>query len=153
MRGAASPGRRARLYVAPGLDTAASAALMLHHKGVGYEQRRLPPGVHALAMVRLGFQSLGEPALVHGPLRVQGTRRIARALDELVTERQLLPADERCRASVERTERWGALFQDATRRLAYCAARRDPGEFAATIRPRTPRLLVPLAVRLAGAAQ
>ena len=96
------------------------------------------------------------PALKAGDVRVQGTRWIARALDELAPERPLFPADPQRRRAVMDAERWGEGFQNATRRIFYCAARRDRGAFASVvIAERGPvkrallRLSAPVVIRLA----
>jgi glutathione S-transferase len=113
------------LYTTPWSHSAVTATLMLEHKGIRFEQMRMAPGLHGLAMLALGFESIGEPAARILATKVQGSRWIARALDEVVPERPLLPRDRERRWEVERAERWGVLFEDAMRRLFLCAARRD----------------------------
>jgi glutathione S-transferase len=110
-------------------------------------------------MLALGYESMSVPAVKVGDRRVQGSRWIARALDEIVPERPLFPADPRLRRLVEEAERWGELLNDATRRLFYCAARRDPGVFEDAMSVgsgRSMRLALhvgaPALVRLAGGA-
>jgi glutathione S-transferase len=132
---------------------------MLDHKGIAYEVVTLMPGAHAFVMLALGFQTMGVPALKIDGRRVQGTRAISRALDELVPERPLFPADPARRRAVEDAERWGEELQNATRRIFYCAARRDHAVFRSVMLPgRTPpmraalRLSAPLIIRLASGA-
>ena len=71
------------------------------------------PGAHAFIMLGLGFETMGVPALKIDGRRVQGTRAISRALDELVPERPLFPADPARRRAVEDAERWGEELQNA----------------------------------------
>jgi glutathione S-transferase len=76
---------------------------------------------------------MGVPALKIDGRRVQGTRWISSALDEVVPARPLFPADPVRRRAVEDAERWGEGFQNATRRIFYCAARRDRKAFASVM--------------------
>jgi glutathione S-transferase len=150
---------KVRLYMIPGSDAVVSARLMLDHKGVPYEHVRLPPGAHAFIMLALGFQSMSVPAITIEGRRVQGSRWISRALDERFAGRPLFPADPRRRREVEDAERWGELFNDATRRLFYCAARRDLDAFRTVMTVGhgrclrfAARMTAPLVVRLAAGA-
>ena len=91
-----------------------------------YEFVKLPPAVHTTMMLMLGFPTMGVPAIKVGGRRVQGTRWIARALDEMYPDKPLLfPAEPAVRRKVEHAERWGEGLQNAVRRIFYCAARRD----------------------------
>jgi glutathione S-transferase len=148
-----------KLYMFPGSNSVLTGRLMLDHKRIAYDVVTLMPGAHAFVMLALGFQTMGVPALKIDGRRVQGTRAISRALDELVPERPLFPADPARRRAVEDAERWGEELQNATRRIFYCAARRDHAVFRSVMLPgRTPpmraalRLSAPLIIRLAGGA-
>jgi len=150
---------KVKLYVIPGSDAVVCARLMLEHKCVPYEQVWLPPGLHAFIMLTLGFQSMGVPAMTIDGRRVQGSRWIARALDERFDGPALFPADPRRRRDVEDAERWGELFNDATRRVFYCSARRDRSVFDTTMtagRGRAwriaSRIAAPLVIRVAAGA-
>jgi glutathione S-transferase len=90
---------------------------------------KLPPGMHAFIMLGLGFETMGVPAMKWGRRRVQGTRSMSGALDELVPGRPLFPSDPAQRKAVEDAERWGEELQNATRRIFYYAARRDRKAF------------------------
>ena len=120
---------KVKLYMFPGSNSVYTARLMLQHKGIEYREVRLLPGPHTMRLLALGFPTMAVPALKADGRRVQGTRWIARALDELVPERPLFPADPVQRKAVEDAERWGEGFQNATRRIFYCAARRDHAAF------------------------
>jgi glutathione S-transferase len=125
----ASRSTKIKLYMFPGSNSVLIGQLMLDHKGVDYKLVKLPPGPHAFIMLALGFETMGVPAIKYGDRRVQGTRSISRALDEIVPGRPLFPSDPVARKAVEDAERWGEELQNATRRIFYAAARRDRKAF------------------------
>jgi len=118
-----------KMYMFPGSNSCVIGCLLLDHKRVDYKLVKLPPGPHAFIMLGLGFETMGVPAIKVGGRRVQGTRSISRALDEIVPGHPLFPADPAERKAVEDAERWGEEFQNATRRMFYAAARRDRKAF------------------------
>lgn len=145
-----------KLYMFSGSNSVLTARLMLDHKQIEYRSIQMLPGMHAFTLLALGFETMQVPALKIDGRRVQGTRWIARALDELVPERPLFPADPVRRRAVEDAERWGEELQNATRRVFYAAARRDRGAYRSVMtaeRSAPKRLLVgmtaPLVVRIA----
>ena len=145
-----------RLYMFPGSNAVYTARLMLEHKEIDHQVVKLLPGPHAFVLLAKGFPTMAVPALKAGGVRVQGTRWIARALDELVPERPLFPSDPDRRKAVEDAERWGEGLQNATRRIFYCAARRDRRAFASLmtaergpVKRAMVRLSAPLVIRLA----
>jgi glutathione S-transferase len=115
-------------------------------------------GPHAFTMLARGFDTMTVPALKVDGRRVQGSRTISRALDELVSQSPLFPADPQRRRAVEVAERAGEDLQNATRRIFWCAVQRDPAVFHAALRHANPlmrpaqRLSRPLVTRLASAA-
>lgn len=122
---------KVKLYMFSGSNAVLTAQLMLEHKGItDYQPVNMPPGLHALIMLAKGFETMTVPALELDGRRIQGTRNISRALDELVPEPPLFPPDPERRRAVEEAERWGEELQDATRRVFYCLARRDRRAFA-----------------------
>lgn len=125
--------KHVKLYMIPGSNTVMTGRLMLEHKGVEYETLTLMPGAHAFIMLALGFETMGVPAVRIDGRRVQGTRWIARALDEEFPDRPLFPADPTKRRAVQDVERWGEGFQNATRRIFYSAARRDRSVFSSVM--------------------
>jgi len=154
-RGAKLPDK-VTLYMFPGSNSALTGTLLLDHKGIDYRLVKLPPAAHAFILLVLGFETMSVPALKIGGRRVQGTRWIACALDEHFPQRPLYPADPQRRAAVEEAERWGEGFQNATRRIFYCAARRDRRAFTSVmLAERSPpmrlalRISAPLIMRLA----
>lgn len=84
-----------------------AARLMLAAKGVPYRVRDCLPGVHPVFVRLAGFDGLTVPAVRIDERRVQGTLRISRALDEVLPQPPLFPADPAARAAVEAAERWG----------------------------------------------
>ena len=147
-----------KLYMFTGSGPSTTARLMLEHKGVEYSEVHMIVGPHAFSLLGRGFYAMQVPALKIDGRRVQGSRWIARALDELVPDPPLFPADPELRREVVAAERWGEGLQDAARRLVLCAARRDPGVFhtvyrhPSALRRPAQHMSRPLVVRLASAA-
>jgi glutathione S-transferase len=145
-----------KLYLFQGSCAALTSRLELDYKGLGYDVVYLPPVVHGVILGVRGFPRPSVPALEVDGRRISGTRAISRLLDELQPEPPLFPPDPERRAAVEEAERWGEEFQDAARRLFYCAARRRPSAWAAIMAggQRTPvglglRATAPVLVRFA----
>lgn len=150
---------KVKFYGFQGSNSVYTGRLMLEHKGLDYKPVMLPPAAHAFIMLGLGFETMGVPALKIDGLRVQGTRAISRALDELVAQKPLFPADPARRKAVQDVERWGEGFQNAVRRVFYCAARRDHKVFKSVMIPERalPMRIVlhaatPVIIRLAAGA-
>ncbi len=148
--------RTIKLYGFTGSNSVYTGRLMLEHKGIEYDFVKLPPAAHAMILLARGFPTTGAPALKIGDRRVQGTRWIARVLDELCPDKPLFPADPQRRLAVEYAERWGEELQNATRRIFYCAARRDMSAFMSVlgagrgpVKRSTIRMFAPLIMRLA----
>jgi glutathione S-transferase len=107
-----------RLYVMPISNAAAAGAAMLTHKRIPHRLVRLMPGLHPMLVRFAGFDGFTVPALELDGRKLQGSRAIARFLDEVRPERPLFPADPVRRASVEEAEGWGEqVFQPVPRRL------------------------------------
>jgi glutathione S-transferase len=117
--------------------------LMLEHKGIAHKRVHLLVGAHAFSMVGRRFETMTVPALKIDGRRVQGSRKISRALDELQPQPALFPGDPERRRAVVEAELWGEGLQDAVRRIFWCAARRDPHAFHSTLRHPNP-LMRPL---------
>ena len=123
-----------RLYVVPGSNASLTGRLLLDHKGIEYERKDLVPGAHVAIVKALGFPDMTVPAMKIDGHRVQGTRAIARALEQLWPDPPLFPVDPRRREAVEEAERFGEReLQHAARRLFYCAGRRDPENFRSVV--------------------
>jgi glutathione S-transferase len=112
------------LYVIPASHPSTTAELMLKRKGLPYKRRDLVTTLHIPILKAMGFPSRTVPALKADGRRVQGSRQIARFLDELQPSPPLFPAERR--AEVEEAERWGdEQLQSVPRRLAWFALARD----------------------------
>ena len=104
-----------------------AAGLMLNHKGIQHERVDLPVGSQQVALRALGFRHGTVPALKIDDRRVQGTRKISRALDETEPAPPLFPADPEKRAAVEEAEHWGdRTYQPVPRRIFRWAVTSDP---------------------------
>ena len=107
-----------RLYVMPISNAAAAGAAMLRHKRIPHRVVTFMPGFHPLLVRAAGFERHTVPALEVDGRKVQGSRQIARLLDQLEPDPPLFPRDPEERARVEEAERWGEqAFQPVPRRL------------------------------------
>jgi glutathione S-transferase len=112
--------------VIPGSHPSRSARLMLEHKGIEYKRVDLIAALHRPLLRMRGFEGATVPALKIDGRRVQGTRNISRALEEIEPAPPLFPADTARRAAVEEAERWGdEVLQPVPRRLSWWALKRD----------------------------
>jgi glutathione S-transferase len=117
----------ARLFALPGSAPAYSGELMLKHKGIPYRRIDLIPVWHRRMLKALGFPGKTVPALLVDGRKVQTNRAIARALDELVPQRPLFPAEPEARSRVEEVERFAdEVVQPLTRRIVLGSLARDP---------------------------
>jgi glutathione S-transferase len=117
---------RVRLIGIPGSHPVVAVQAMLEYKGIPYVRRDLPTGLHRPLLRLRGFHRRTVPVARIAGRRVEGSRAITRALDELQPERPLLPADPARRAQVEELERWAdEEFQQTARRLAHWGVRHD----------------------------
>ena len=100
---------------------------MLERKDIDYKLVNFLPGAHPVMLRTRGFRGPTVPALKLDRRRVQTSRAIARALDEVQPEPRLFPADAEERLAVEEAERWGdQVLQSMPRRLFRWVAVRDP---------------------------
>lgn len=96
----------------------AVARKVLELKRVEYELVKVAPLNQRLHLRLAGFRGGTVPGLKLDGQRIQGSRRIARAVDERWPEPALFPADPELRARVEEAERWGEQeLQPIPRRL------------------------------------
>ena len=96
---------------------AQAVRVMLRRKGIEHGEVKVLPGFQPLLRVA-GFPGITVPALRLDGRRLQGSRQIAAALEELVPEPPLFPADPAARARVLEAERWGdEVFQAVPRRM------------------------------------
>jgi len=109
---------RAKLYSLSLSHPAHAARLMLELKKVEHEVVDCLPGMHPVQVRFAGFRGSTVPALRLDGRRIQGSREISRALDQLVPEPRLFPVDHQRRAAVEAAEQWGAReLQPVPRKL------------------------------------
>ena len=109
---------RARIYIIPISHPSGAAVAMLRHKRIPHRVVRLMAGPHPLLVRFAGFERHTVPALDIDGRMVQGSREIARFLDELRPDPPLFPDDPGERARVEKAERWGErVLQPVPRRL------------------------------------
>jgi glutathione S-transferase len=134
----------------PGSHPSVAAALMLESKGIDYRRIDFAPAVHRVALRAVGFRGRTVPALRIDGRRIQGSRQIARALDEMRPEPPLFPADANARRRVEEAEGWGdEVLQPLARRLAWAALKRDRSTIGSFLEGARLGLPTGLAVRTA----
>jgi glutathione S-transferase len=118
---------------------------MLERKGIEYKRVDLPQWFHRAILRALRFPGNTVPALVLDGRRIQGTKRIARALDELRPDPPLVPVDPAERAKVEAAETWADdTLQQVARRLVWGALLRDRAAVDSYLEGA--RLLIPVAL-------
>lgn len=150
---------KVKFYGFTGSNSVYTGRLLLEHKGLEYKFVKLPPAAHAFMLLALGFPTMGAPALKAKGRRVQGTRWIARALDEMYPDNPLFPADPELRRAAQRADRWGEELQNSVRRIFYTAARRDKPAFMSVlgagrgpVKTAAMRVMAPIIIRLATGA-
>jgi glutathione S-transferase len=95
-----------------------SVRLMLEAKGLDYKAVWLLPGLHPALLRTRGFRDGTVPAIKLDGRKLQQSRAISRALEEIRPEPPLFPADPELRLEVEEAERWGdEVLQDVPRRI------------------------------------
>lgn len=105
---------------------ARTVELMLAHKGIEAERVEIPPGSQRALMRRHGFTGGTVPAVRLDGRRIQGTREIARALEEAQPEPRLFPEDREAHDAVEVAELWGErTYQPVPRRIFRWAVSSD----------------------------
>jgi glutathione S-transferase len=103
-----------------------AARKMLDIKGIEYRRVDVLPLNQRLHMRLAGFRGGTVPGLKLDGEKIQGSRKISRALDARWPEPALFPADPELRARVEEAERWGdEQFQPVPRRLFRYGAATD----------------------------
>ena len=106
------------LYGTPPSPPSHSAQLMLERKGIEHRMVWLLPGLWPVLLRTRGFRGGTVPAMKIDGRRLQSSREISQALEELQPEPPLFPTDPERRAAVEEAERWGdEVLQDVPRRI------------------------------------
>jgi glutathione S-transferase len=107
-----------KLYWFPISHPSQAVRAMLELKGIPYEFVGVLPGNQRIHLRAVGFRAGTVPALKLEGRRIQGSRAIARALDEAQPKPALFPDDPAARRAVEDAERWGdEVLQDVPRRI------------------------------------
>src|SRR3954471_11080858 len=95
-----------------------SVRLMLEAKDLDYKAIWLLPGLHPALLRTRGFHGGTVPSMKIDGRKLQQSREISRALDEIKPDPPLFPADPERRSQVEEAERWGdEVLQDVPRRI------------------------------------
>jgi glutathione S-transferase len=106
------------LYTLPGSHPGEMAMLMLKYKGIPFKRRDLVAVLSKAILRVLGYPRNTVPAMNVDGVKTQGSRQIARALEQMRPEPPLFPADAEKRAAVEEAERWGdEEFQHPVRQV------------------------------------
>jgi glutathione S-transferase len=95
------------LFAMPSSHACAVPAAILEAKRVRYERVDLLPGLSRAWLRLAGFDGTSVPALRIDDAHVQGSRAIARALDDGWPDPPLFPADPTQRRRTEEIETWG----------------------------------------------
>lgn len=115
------------LYYFPLSPPSRGIEMALKFKGLPYERKVLPPGIHAAALPTLGFRGITVPAIKADGDRIQGSLSIVRWLEQNHPEPSLYPADPDQRAEVEAAELWGeGTLQPVPKRIFRRCLMTDP---------------------------
>ena len=116
----------AKLYWQSVSHPSLAARKMLELKGVEFTLVDVLPLGQRVHLRLVGFRGGTVPALKLDGRRIQGSREIARAVDEVWPDPPLLPSDPEPRARVLEAEQWGErVLQPVPRRLARFGVARD----------------------------
>jgi glutathione S-transferase len=119
---------RATLFGVAASHPALAAELMLQHKGIGYRRRDLPTVTHRTLLRAMGYPGKTVPAMRLDGAKIQGTTRIALALDALRPSPPLFPEDPELRQQVEIANAWGdEVLQAVARRVTLHAVNEAGG--------------------------
>jgi glutathione S-transferase len=122
-----TPRMAVRLYSMALSHPSQAVRQMLELKGVEYKLVGVFPFNQRIHMRLAGFRGGTVPGVKLDGRRVQGSREIARVLDELWPEPPLFPADPELCERVEEAERWGEeQLQPVPRRIGRYGAVHEP---------------------------
>jgi glutathione S-transferase len=141
-----------KLYVIPGSHPSRAAELMLEHKGIPYKRVDMIPGpIKQVQLRAMRFPADTVPALKLNGRKIQGSREISRALDEIQPEPPLFPSDPKQRNAVEEAERWGdEVLQSMPRRIIWNALSRDNSQLTTYSEEANLPVPAPIAARSGG---
>ena len=116
----------ARLFTIPGSHPGLAVRLMLERKGIDYKRTDLVPVVSKAVVRAAGFPGVTIPALKIDGRKLQGSREISAALEEIQPDPPLFPSDPALRAKVEEAERFGdEELQHPIRQILWWGLRQD----------------------------
>lgn len=121
-----------KIYRVPGSHPCEAVIRAAQLKGIEYKLVDLLPAIHHLRM-SAQFDAGTVPAILiqdgpGRPRKVQTTLKCLRAIESLMPDPPLYPAEASERERVLQAEAWGAgEFQDAVRRLVWVAMKGSPG--------------------------
>lgn len=142
---------QATVYAVAASHPVKATLLMLDRKGIPWKRRDLANVIDRPLLRAMGFPGPTVPAIKLDGRKIQTSRAIARALDELVPEPPLFPADPDRRAAVEDAEQWGdEILQPVPRRLSWNALKRDRSGLRSFVEG--PIMGIPPAIAVATAA-
>jgi glutathione S-transferase len=120
---------RITLYGIPPSPPSHAVRLMVESKGVDHKLVWLLPGMHPLLVRTRGFRGSTVPAMKIDGRKLQNSREMSRALDDVLPAPPLFPADPQSRSEVEEAERWGEeILQNLPRRIIrWIAVHRPEG--------------------------
>jgi glutathione S-transferase len=116
----------ATLYALALSPPSLAARCMLEHKRIDHRVVDIVPGMQPVVLRARRFPHHTVPALVVDGRRIQGSREIARALEQLRGDPPLFPSHAEARRRVEEAERWGEqVLQPMPRRIFRWMAARE----------------------------
>ena len=116
----------ARLFTIPGSHPGLAVRLMLERKGIDYKRTDLIPVVSIAVVRAAGFPGRTIPALKIDGRKLQGSREISAALEEIKPDPPLFPSDPDLRAKVKEAERFGdEELQHPIRQILWWALKQD----------------------------
>lgn len=140
-----------RLYSMPGSHAATTGQLLFEHKRIDYKRVDLLPVVSWAVLRALRFPEPTVPAAKIDGERVQGTRAIARALEQRQPEPALFPDAPERRRAVEEAELFGdEVLQQKIREIFLWSTRRDRSGLASYLEGAKIGMPHGLAARVAG---
>jgi len=116
---------KARLYGLPGSHPTMAVEAMLEYKGIDFWRIDLVPFLARVIVRRgMGLPQNTVPVLTIDGRRIQGSREIARELDQLRPDPPLFPEDPERRRAAEEAEGWGEEeLQHPIRQISLWAMR------------------------------
>lgn len=139
-----------RLYTIPGSHPGTAVQAMMRAKGIPYKRTDLFPVMQKAVVRSIGFPRKTVPAIKIDGRKVQGSREIARELDQVRPEPPLFPSDPDRRALADEAERFGdEELQHPIRQIVWWVLRKDPAPLRSYMQGARLGIPIGLAVRTA----